>query len=56
MNQKRKLKPWVKTFLLLLPEIIIILQLFVLCNYVKEIINEQPQINVYTLKLGGSNV
>jgi len=56
MKKTYRLKPWVKTFLLLLPEIIIILQLFVLCNYLKEITNEQPQINVYTLMSGGSNV
>lgn len=56
MKKTYRLKPWVKTFLLLLPEIIIILQLFVLCNYLKEIKNELPCINVYTLGIGGSNV
>ena len=44
MNSKRKLKPWVKTVLLLLPEIIIICQLFFIGHNVKKIANQEHQI------------
>jgi len=37
MNQKRKLKSWVKVALLLLPQIIIAVELFLIGKYVDEI-------------------
>ncbi len=39
MKPKRKLKPWVKALLLLLPEIIIICQLFFIGLNLKKAIN-----------------
>lgn len=54
MKKTYKLKPWVKTFLLLLPEIIIILQLFTICNLLDEIAEKEKQINIYTITTGGS--
>lgn len=56
MKKTYKLKPWVKTFLLLLPEIIIILELFIICNYLDAIKNEVPQINIYSVTTGGTYV
>lgn len=54
MKKTYKLKPWIKTFLLLLPEIIIILQLFTICNLLNEIAEKENKINVYTITAGGS--
>lgn len=47
MKPKRKLKEWVKICLFLLPEIVIICQLFFVGSNIKKII-KQPDVTVVT--------